>query len=215
VSRDLVELEAGLGSVVLVVEQAELHALGALGEEGEVRALPVPRRTERERPARPDLQRSTAPERAGSRTPRPSSSALAVLSAISRPSTGTVTGPSAKLQAISSGPRRNRSHGPSGSSEWCTPVDPGARELRSQPEQLGMERRRSLVTLPGQLGREEGRFGLRIGHLLPRELGEGGELPAAALPGRGGDVLVDVVGEELERRPLAVLVAHEDHRGER
>src|SRR5262249_5807135 len=40
---------------VVLVEQAELDALGVLGEEREVRALAVPHRPERERPAGPDL----------------------------------------------------------------------------------------------------------------------------------------------------------------
>ena len=47
------ELDACLGAVL--VEQAELDALGVLGEEREVRPFAVPRRSERERPARPDV----------------------------------------------------------------------------------------------------------------------------------------------------------------
>ena len=47
--RQLVALLAALG-----VEQAELDALRVLREEREVGALPVPRRAQRERPARPD-----------------------------------------------------------------------------------------------------------------------------------------------------------------
>ena len=41
--------------VAVVVEEAELDPLGVLGEEREVRAVPVPRRAERERLAGPDL----------------------------------------------------------------------------------------------------------------------------------------------------------------
>ena len=55
---------------------------------------------------------------------------------------------------------------------------------------------------------------LRVGDLLAGELGERGELAAAPLARRVRDLLVDVVGEELERRPLAVLLAHEQHRRE-
>src|SRR5437763_10530907 len=51
--------------VVLLVEQAELDAGGVLGEQGEVRAAPVPGRAQRKRPSRPDLnvaQLSSAPD---------------------------------------------------------------------------------------------------------------------------------------------------------
>jgi hypothetical protein len=71
------------------------------------------------------------------------------------------------------------------------------------------------LAAPGQLGRLEGGRVLRVGHLLLAELLEGGELAPAALAGGGGDLLVDVVGEELERRVLAVLLALEEHRRER
>ena len=47
------------------------------------------------------------------------------------------------------------------------------------------------------------------------ELRERGELAAPSLAGGVGDALVDVVGEELKRRRLAVLLAHEQHRHER
>ena len=56
---------------VLVVEQAQLDALGVLGEQREVGALPVPGRTQRERPARPDVShrghvsRTSAPDSGG------------------------------------------------------------------------------------------------------------------------------------------------------
>jgi hypothetical protein len=49
---DVLDLDARL---VLGVEEGELDALGVLGEEREVRPLAVPRRTERERPSRPDF----------------------------------------------------------------------------------------------------------------------------------------------------------------
>ena len=60
--------------VVLVVEQAQLDPLRVLGEQREVRAAPVPRRAQRERPTRPDLShgahviRTRAPESAASST---------------------------------------------------------------------------------------------------------------------------------------------------
>src|SRR5439155_10231023 len=55
--------------VALVVEEAELHALGVLGEEREVRPLAVPQRAERERLAGPDLhQRISAVKPAKSAT---------------------------------------------------------------------------------------------------------------------------------------------------
>ena len=69
------------------------------------------------------------------------------------------------------------------------------------------------VALAGQLGAHEGLWVLGVGDLLT-ERGEGGELAPAALAGRVGDLLVDVVGEELKGRALAVLLAHEQHGGE-
>ena len=74
---------------------------------------------------------------------------------------------------------------------------------------------RLLVSLAGELGALERRGILRIGHLFAGELGEGGELAPAAVARGGGDLLVDVVGEELKGRGLAVLLAHEEHRRER
>ena len=41
--------------LAIAVEQAQLDPLGVFREEREVRPLAVPRRTERERPSRPDL----------------------------------------------------------------------------------------------------------------------------------------------------------------
>ena len=52
--RALRQLEAALGAVG--VEQAQLDALRVLGEHGEVRTRAVPRRTQRERPSRPDVR---------------------------------------------------------------------------------------------------------------------------------------------------------------
>src|SRR5207245_6215682 len=56
VRRDVLHLDSRFA---VAVEQAELDAFCVLGEECEVRALAVPRRTKRERPPRPDLHRGS------------------------------------------------------------------------------------------------------------------------------------------------------------
>ena len=84
-----------------------------------------------------------------------------------------------------------------------------ARELAPQPQQL--ER----TAPPACRGVEprplEGRRVLRVGQLA-REAGEVGELAPPALARRVGDERIDVVGEVLERRGLAVLLALEEER---
>ena len=87
-------------------------------------------------------------------------------------------------------------------------VAAGAQERRVQLSEAGL-------ALARELGRLERLRVLGIGDLAAAELGERRELAPAALARGGRDVLVDVVGEELERRLLAVLVALEDHRRER
>jgi hypothetical protein len=66
VRRVLDDLDARL--VVVGVEQAELDALGVLGEQREVRPLPVPGGAERERLAGPDVHPSSAPLSGGRTT---------------------------------------------------------------------------------------------------------------------------------------------------
>src|SRR5262249_4423453 len=63
--RDVGQLDAS-GLAILRVEQAELDALGVLGEEREVRTRAVPLGAEGERPARPGVQ-----TRAPTPPPRP------------------------------------------------------------------------------------------------------------------------------------------------
>ena len=70
------------------------------------------------------------------------------------------------------------------------------------------------IPVAGQLGALEGRRILGVGHALG-EGGKGRELAAAALAGGHGDLLIDVIGEELKRSQLAVLLAHEELRRER
>ena len=98
--------------LAVVVEQAQLHALGVLGEDREVGAVAVPGRAERERPAGPDFgHRIRAPDIGGSlRYP----SAQVRLrrrwpSSIVAPPQGSSRGPVPKLQASSNRPRRTRS----------------------------------------------------------------------------------------------------------
>src|ERR1039457_3333787 len=68
VVRGLV-LDRDPGLVVILVEQAQLDALGALGEQREVRALAVPARAERKRLSTPDERHLTsAPASGGSST---------------------------------------------------------------------------------------------------------------------------------------------------
>ena len=89
VSRALFQRHAGLA--VLVVEQAELDALGVLREEREVRAVTVPRRPERERTAGPgDAHASsgtshTTPSGGSVTSPENGWSCHGVSSAITRP----------------------------------------------------------------------------------------------------------------------------------
>jgi hypothetical protein len=62
-----------------------------------------------------------------------------------------------------------------------------------------------------ELRAEERLARLRVGH-VSRETLEPLELALAPLARRLGDRLVDVVGEELERRALVPLLAHEEER---
>ncbi len=201
-------------SRLVVVEQAQLHALGVLGEDREVRSLAVPRRTERERPARPLLAHATTAPDSGESVTWPSpSSADAVASATVEPAHGTCRGSEAKLHTRSSPPRRTRSQRSSSSKSISSGVagaaDPPARrqQVHVQPLDRG-------IAAPRELRALERRHVLRIGDLTA-ELGERLELPAPAVARGLGDLVVDVVGEELERRLLAVLLAHEQHRDER
>ena len=88
------------------------------------------------------------------------------------------------------------------------------RQRPARAQQRGVERAQLRAPAARELGALEGGRVLRIGHLLAGELGEGGELLAAALAGRVGHALVDVIGEELKRSALAVLLAHEQHGSE-
>ena len=208
--RALGQLDARLA--VVGVEQAQLDALRVLGEDREVRPLPVPGRAEREGGARPDLhQRTSAPASGGQddeaglerRLVRRQEDLLGALARDVHRGAGEV-GQQRALAAADGQPagalvEDDLVHVPR------RQLAAGAQQLRVQLEQaLRLARARQLRAL-------EGRDVLRVGHLLAAELGEGGELAPAALAGRVGDLGVDVVGEELKRRPLAVLLALEQH----
>src|ERR1019366_9726593 len=75
-------------------------------------------------------------------------------------------------------------------------------------------RGRRLVRAAAQAGALEGCSVLWVGDLLA-EGGKGRELAPTAFAGGLRDVGVDVVGEELKRRVLAVFLAHEEHRHKR
>jgi hypothetical protein len=112
------------------------------------------------------------------------------------------------LHASSKAPRRTRSQ-PS-SSENSMLSTPGGSSRRAA-QQRGVQRAQLRAAAARELGAlERGRV-LRIGNLLAGKLGEGRELLAAALTGRVGHALVDVIREELKRRTLAVFLAHEEH----
>src|SRR5439155_9333805 len=108
--------------LVVAVEEAQLHALGVLAEQREVRPLAVPGRAERERPARPQLtaQRTSAPVIAPSRTPPSCTFAVPVVRTTRRPRAGT-TWARPKFISSSNGPRRTRSHfaASSNASTWA------------------------------------------------------------------------------------------------
>src|SRR5450755_2691327 len=82
-----------------------------------------------------------------------------------------------------------------------------ARQAPPRGDQLSVEPGENGVRSAGELGALKRRRVLGIGDLAA-ELGEGLKLAPAALTGGGGDLLVDVVGEELEGGELAVLLAH-------
>src|SRR5204863_7503704 len=108
--RPLGHLDAAL-LLAVVVEQAQLHAHRVLGEEREVDAFAVPRRSEREGVARPDLaHRSRAPE-SGSNVmlPSPMRCAFAATTTSLRVSGSCASAPP-KLAISSNGSRTTRSH---------------------------------------------------------------------------------------------------------
>src|SRR5919205_1416758 len=83
------------------------------------------------------------------------------------------------------------------------------RQLAVQGDQLAVEGPQLLVRLRAVELRALERGGiLGIRHVLPGEGGETRELAPAPLARRLRDRRVDMVGEELERPPLAVLLAH-------
>src|SRR6478609_1780660 len=84
----------------------------------------------------------------------------------------------------------------------CVPREPPA-----EAEQVGVELAQAGELLARELAVEEGLLGLGIGDVAGKT-----ELAAAALACGLSDPRVDVVGEELERPPLAVLLAHEQER---
>src|SRR5207248_1762710 len=156
---------------VLVVVQAELHPLGVLREEREVRPLAVPARTEREGAAGPDLRNWThdAPRRRGAMrvSSVPSATELHLLPL----EVGD------ELRAAAAQPQQ-------GAVELGLELP---RQLAPQPQQTAVEREPLLVLLPGELRVEERLLRLGIGHVLAGEGGEALELLPPALARRLGD----------------------------
>src|SRR5204863_3909013 len=87
-----------------------------------------------------------------------------------------------------------------------------ARKLAAEAQERPVELELALVHAARELRAAEGLLVLRVRHVLAGERGEALELLLAALARRLGDERVDVVGEELERVLLGVLLAHEEER---
>ena len=94
-------------------------------------------------------------------------------------------------------------------------VDIGGRQAPADREQSRVQIGELWIARARQLRALERLRVLRVGNLVRGERRERRELRAPALAGGVGDQRVDVVGEELERRVLAVLLAHEQQRHER
>ncbi len=204
------------GLVVLVVEQAQLDAAGVLGEQREVGAAAVPGRAQRERAPGPYpvfAQAISAPD-IGSSSTWPST--IAGSAAVVASTTDSARARhAARLGARSSSrartlPRRTRSHRASSSNSIASTSPGGSR--RRVFKQIGVQARQRRVAPAGQLRALERRAVLRVGNLLVGERRERRELRSPSLARGLRDVLVDVVREELKRRVLAVLLAHEQHR---
>ena len=202
----LAQLDALLG--VVLVEQAQLDARGVLGEDREVRAAAVPVRPERERVAGPDLagaHRTTAP---ASRCSAPSRTSPAVRTG--SPSSGQGSVAEVGEDAIGAA-----AHGQPAAVRARLGLGALGAQPRAQRERLAVERAQpGGLPAAGQLGSLEGHRVLGIGDFLT-EGRERRELAAPALPGRLGDLRVDVVGEEAKGRDLAVFLPLEEHGGER
>ena len=204
----------------VVVEQAQLDAARRARRTARSSCPPRPRSAPsgNGRPGQTSVIATSAPASGASRT-RPSLE-LAALDA----------SPARTLDPSAHGTRRRRdrrscrrsSNGAAAhaqpraasSSNAIASASPGGSSAAQRQQLAGRAPRSAGSRSPGELRALERRRVLRVGHLLA-ELGERGELAPAPLARGAGDLLVDVVGEELERRLLAVLLAHEQHRRER
>ena len=207
-----------VSSLLAAVEQAQLDPLRVLGEEREVRPVAVPLGDRvgtgcRARPRSRRDQRSRQRLQLDALFARPRL-AVGGDDDLASPAHGTSAGPPEKLQTSSSEPRRTRSQRAS-----LVPLDRGGVTGPAARRRAAIRRSYSRgelrVALARELGRARRSTRATAGPGSPRRTRERGELAPAPLAGRRGDLLVDVVGEELERRPLAVLLAHEQHRRER
>ena len=199
--------------VALVVEQAQLDALGVLGEQLEVRAPARPRRRRAGTavPATPrSLDQRSRHRREFERTAAEMRVRRRRSARSSRPGRGSRPAPEPKLQTSSKGPRRTTSQRKRSSNSISRGVARAAASCGaaiSSPVQAGQPRIGRRVSLERSNVAGSSGSGTSAANC-----GEGGELAAPPLPRRLRDVGVDVVGEELKRRQLAVLLAHEQHR---
>src|SRR3954464_13806911 len=129
------QLEALLRAVDCAVEQAQLHTVGGLREDREVRAAAVPGRPEWEGVSGPDrLAHRTSAPASGGRTTWPGSTVawwVASSSSTGR-STGTWTWFCEKLASTRCSPRRTRSQPWCSSKSACASPGPIARRASSR-----------------------------------------------------------------------------------
>ena len=186
--RALDDLDALL--VVLLVVEAQLHALGVLGEEAEVR--PVARAPRgragtaiRARPSRSLIAAALLSWGPAARLAS-RSSVEAVASTTSR-----VAGEGDLARLV--GEVRGQAKGSAVDGEPALVLvvggdDLGARKLGSNAQQVSVEVGDLLVALARELGALERRAVLRVGDLLAGELRERGELAPATLARGGRDL---------------------------
>ena len=178
---------------------------------------------ERERAAGPDLaarhRDGSAPgaARAGARPSRLERAPSWVASDdLVRPSTGTARG-AGRRSCTASGERAAAHAQPARVLVEGDVVDLAVRAGRgARASSARVERRAAGVAARASASSARtSRGSCGSGTSSPANSRERGELAPAPLARGDGDLLVDVVGEELERRALAVLLAHEQHRRER